>query len=340
MILDHANTEILNTLLRLRRRSENEDIRVLENTFVSLGSLNASLEGYDHQIIYGRRGTGKTHTLRYLGKKRVTEGDIVVYIDMRKIGSTGGIYNDINTPISQRASRLLIDLFSHIHDELFNHIVNNDNVYNLSKFGPLLDNLAHAVCDVNVVEGEVERYELNGEKKHNVHTDAFSFSLNKEIGIELGHNHTSGSDKERVITELRKGKSLISINFNTLSKALNSILQELSPRRMWILLDEWVEISSDIQPYLADTIKKSLLVYENLTMKIASIEYRSYFRRQINPSLSIGFEVGADIASVVNLDNYMVFNNEPGRAKEFFQKLIYLLLRSEIVGILFHLPHS
>lgn len=43
----------------------------------------------------GRRGTGKTHALSYLEAQIRERGDVAVYVDMRTIGSTGGIYGDI-----------------------------------------------------------------------------------------------------------------------------------------------------------------------------------------------------------------------------------------------------
>ena len=39
---------------------------MLVETFVDAGTLFASLASPDHQILSGRRGTGKTHALSYL----------------------------------------------------------------------------------------------------------------------------------------------------------------------------------------------------------------------------------------------------------------------------------
>lgn len=53
-------------LLAIPRRAESVDRHTLARTFVVAGSLSAMLHSADHQVLYGRRGTGKTHALLYL----------------------------------------------------------------------------------------------------------------------------------------------------------------------------------------------------------------------------------------------------------------------------------
>lgn len=48
---------------RLLRRAEDEEPERLAETFVDVGTLFARLSTRDSQIIFGRRGTGKTHAL-------------------------------------------------------------------------------------------------------------------------------------------------------------------------------------------------------------------------------------------------------------------------------------
>jgi Cdc6-like AAA superfamily ATPase len=81
-------------LLRLSKRAESVDRQKLVETFVDTGALVTLLTTKDHQLIYGRRGTGKTHALLYLSETVRAKEDLAIYIDMRTIGSTGGIYAD------------------------------------------------------------------------------------------------------------------------------------------------------------------------------------------------------------------------------------------------------
>ena len=56
--------EINTAILKLKKRAEKYSMDQLVDTFVDIGSLFTLLLNTDHQILYGRRGTGKTHVLR------------------------------------------------------------------------------------------------------------------------------------------------------------------------------------------------------------------------------------------------------------------------------------
>jgi hypothetical protein len=110
-----AATQTNNALMRLSKRAESQDKSKLVQTFVDVGTLFTLLSRLDHQIIYGRRGTGKTHAITYLAEKRRETGDCVVYLDLRTVGSTGGIFGDTLIPLSERATRLLADTLPAFH---------------------------------------------------------------------------------------------------------------------------------------------------------------------------------------------------------------------------------
>lgn len=69
-------TSAINTaLLRIAKRAEVSARDRLIQTFVDVGPLFTLLNGLDHQVIFGRRGTGKTHALSYLADARARQGD-------------------------------------------------------------------------------------------------------------------------------------------------------------------------------------------------------------------------------------------------------------------------
>ena len=92
---------INSAILQLVRRAEGNDINELVQTFVSAGPLLELLASADHQIVYGRRGTGKTHVLQYLTEKAQANSGLAVYVDLRTVGSNGGIYGDLNLPVQE-----------------------------------------------------------------------------------------------------------------------------------------------------------------------------------------------------------------------------------------------
>jgi Cdc6-like AAA superfamily ATPase len=93
-----VNYQINAAFLGVQRRAESVDRETLVQTFVDIGALFTVLSSRDRQIVYGRRGTGKTHALLYLGEQAKKDQAIPVYIDLRYIGSSGGLYGDTPCP--------------------------------------------------------------------------------------------------------------------------------------------------------------------------------------------------------------------------------------------------
>jgi len=73
----------------IRQHSEKQqDIQKLLESFVDIGILT-QIANVNNQIIYGRRGTGKTHILKVLATRLKEEKEnAVIYIDARTLGST------------------------------------------------------------------------------------------------------------------------------------------------------------------------------------------------------------------------------------------------------------
>jgi Cdc6-like AAA superfamily ATPase len=111
------NDAINKAFIGFAKRAEKIDKESLVESFVNVGPLIDVLSTIDNQVLYGRRGTGKTHALVYLAESVKRKGDLSVYLDLRTIGSTGGIYSDQQIPIAERATRLLMDTLGSLHDE-------------------------------------------------------------------------------------------------------------------------------------------------------------------------------------------------------------------------------
>lgn len=72
--------------LRIAKRAERQDDEVLRKTFVDFGSVLTTLSSIDHQIIFGRRGTGKTHLLTVIRQSKESSKEIAIQLDMRNLG--------------------------------------------------------------------------------------------------------------------------------------------------------------------------------------------------------------------------------------------------------------
>ena len=75
--------------LGFAKRAEKVASDILSHTFVDTEPLATLLKTRNSQIIYGRRGTGKTHALLYLAEfvKGHSDGH-PIYIDLRSIALT------------------------------------------------------------------------------------------------------------------------------------------------------------------------------------------------------------------------------------------------------------
>lgn len=318
-------------LLKLAKRAETYDRQHLIDSFVDVGPLFALLSNPDNQILFGRRGTGKTHVLGYLASEVQKRGHTAVQLDMRRIGSTGGIYSDARVPLSERATRLLVDTLCAAHDQLLTQTLENDDRYDLSQLGPLLDKFIDASTTV-VVEGKVEIEDRASFGTTQASHGNAAFSLSMEgIGGSVGAVSESRHQTEDSCRQKREGTERLRVHFGSVGRELENVVRALPGTQLWLILDEWSEIPLDLQPYLADLLRRTILPIRGVTVKIAAIEQRCAFRVSDPAVGHIGIEVGADAAASINLDEFLVFENNPDLAKRFFRDLLHRHVRA-IVG--------
>lgn len=319
------NHQINAAFLGIQRRAEAVDRQTLVRTFVDIGPLFKVLSSKDHQIVYGRRGTGKTHALLYLSEQVKKAGAISVYVDLRYIGSSGGLYADPSVPLQQRATRLLLDVLSSIHEALLTYAV--DTGMDLASIGPALDELATASTEVEVV-GELQRESALVEGKEQRNTFGNKLSVQSTPALELTNTSTSKTSLESHTKTAESGTPRYRVHFGSTSKALSNIVRAVMQARLLFILDEWSAVPLDLQPYLADLIRRAVFPVSGITVKIAAIEQRSNFKLGAQADYT-GIEIGADASADVDLDDYMVFDNNAERAVQFFQELIFRHYKSE-----------
>jgi len=308
--------------LRLSRRAETSEREALIDTFVDVGPLFSLLSSRDHQILFGRRGTGKTHALSYLADSRERDGDVVVLLDLRNIGSNAGLYGDATRPLQERATGLLVDVLSEIHEALYQNFLTHDGGVDLAEAGPALDALAEAITQVRV-HGEVEKEATSTSSDKAVEKSGLNLGV-KPAGIVAGVSSSSHREEisAKALSEKRRGKESLYVNFGSTGAAFRRVAALLRGRHLWVLLDEWSSVPVVLQPYLADLLRRSVFPITGITVKLAAIEQRSEFQIRSDQGDYLGLEVGADASADISLDDFMVFENDEDRAKSFFRNLI------------------
>ncbi|EMF0923738.1 MULTISPECIES: ORC-CDC6 family AAA ATPase [Enterobacteriaceae] len=306
-------------MMRLAKRAEKLQPDHLIKSFVDVGPTYTLLSSNDNQIMFGRRGTGKTHFLAVLCNNIQQNGIICAPIDMRLIGSTGGIFSDPNISLSERATRLLSDTLCTIHETILEYIFEKD-VVNTTEIALLLNDFIDKATSLSI-DGTSE--EERGSANHS--------SMNSSLGIGITNNSISAnfkcSDKVSLDnTEKSKvsGRKILRIHFGEITKLLSNIVSKLPGKELWILIDEWSEVPMDLQPYLAELLRRILYPISGITVKIAAIAHRCNFLiNDQDTGVRVGIELGSDASSVINLDEYMVFDNDRDAAKIFFKNLLH-----------------
>jgi hypothetical protein len=314
-------------LMRIPRRAESADRSTLAATYVAAGSFSAMINSADHQILFGRRGTGKTHALLHLQDLVERTGDIAVYLDLRTIGSAGGLYaNDAVSP-AQRGTQLLVDTLEAVHDHLLTLAVDGQ-VSNQDEFLRGLDALVSAATEVEVI-GETEQEQTQGDSVERESSVEVSVALKSAAkgSARYKASNTASSRQKRTGVERHR------VLFGPLSRAIQALADGVAPARLWLLLDEWSSVPLDLQPFLADLLRRSVLPIRGTTVKIAAIEHRSRFFVPVRDDY-LGIEVGSDAASAVSLDDALVFDQSRERAQAFFQQLFYNHVRPVLVSML------
>lgn len=314
-------TPLSEILATMPRRAEKKPDNYLVDSFVHIGSIFSLFSCLENQIIYGRRGTGKTHLLKYLKNDVNKSGVACLEIDMRTMGSTGGMYADGNIGLTERASRLLSDTLCDIREQILDVCYDND-LCDLSQLIPLLDEFVEQATHI-VIDGSIDKEQSHSKAISSASSSKFSAVMSPKSSFSASSESSQSMNDLGTVTTREAGQQTLRIHFGTLSRILKRIVKLMPEGSLHILIDEWSEVPLDLQPYLADMLRRIIFPVSTITVKIAAISHRSRFRIHDEHGASIGLEVSSDASASLNLDNFMVFDSDKEQSVEFFKSLIF-----------------
>jgi hypothetical protein len=314
-------SQLNRALTKIPSRAEKRDANALRETFVDSGVADL-LDTVDHQILYGRRGTGKTHAVSYLVAEANAKGDVALNIDLRTVGSPDGLLDPDIAPLSQRATRLLVDVLGQVRDGLFEAVLDNEALFADDTFVNKLDDLLTAITNVEV-RGEVELSREAETKEADKSGMSAKATLKAGPTLEATLSAERSAEGRDLRRETRRGAERLSLNFSDVARALRELAKALSSTRIWLVFDEWSSVPRDIQPYLAEFLNRCVLPLQSFTIKIAAIEQQSNFRTTTPGGEVVGLELGADVGAALNLDDFLVFEQNEDNAREFFANLLF-----------------
>jgi hypothetical protein len=293
------NEQVNLTLVQSYKRAEKPDETALEDTFVSITALNNLLRSPEHHILYGRRGTGKTHILRHLTRQEQDDGVAAIYIDLRTIGSSGGLYADSSIPVPSRATTLLTDIITAIHAGILDLVLTEQQFTKyLEAAGPALDDLINSASQVLVRAGSGDEPAAADHDGH---------------AAPRARVAATGTDRDQ---------GNYHVVFGRLTAALERVVRAFDGRGLWIMLDEWSSLPIELQPFLADLLRRSAFTVSGITIKIGAIERRSRFMEHRPHGSYIGIEPGADTAASLDIDDYLTFEHDRQEVEAFFAEVL------------------
>lgn len=323
-----SDPQLMAATSKIVQRSERqEDVQKVLGTYVDVGLL-PQLENRNHQIFYGRRGTGKTHVMKVL-ESRLGEDprNTVSYIDCRTLGSSEQ-FSDLDIPVPRRCLSLFRDILLEMYHKLLEHIIEQPNE-NSNRALEEVEMLANLVTEpLETLRKQSVVTEAEDAKSKNIGGEAgvslSSDDINASANLSAEGQH-SESKKETTEYDVHQTEKIV---FPELHRALVSVL-ELADTSLYILLDEWSSLPMDIQPYLAEFLKRGVLPVNEATLKISALEYRCNFSIRYEDRFW-GFELGADIATAPDLDDYFVFDRNPEQVTDIYSDVLLKHLNAEL----------
>lgn len=307
----------------LQRSERQQDYKKVLNTFVDVGIL-PQLDNLNNQIVYGRRGTGKTHIFRVLQARLMEDTkNTVVYIDARTLGSTSQ-FSDPEVAMKQRCISLFRDILGEIYSALLEFIVNKPSETAEAALQSL-DELSRVATE------PVKQYaeELITTRNADKSTDGGTLG----ITLSKGSPSLTATGKIDITSENERTTSYrVAHDDKVIFPELHAILSNTvnkAQTTLYILFDEWSSIPFDVQPYLAEFLKRGFLSEPNVVIKIAALEYRSNFGVR-NDTDILGFELGSDISTALDIDDYYVYDRSPESVTRNFADMLFKHLRSEL----------
>jgi len=230
--------QVMAAVSRIVQRSERqEDIQKLVGTYVDVGLL-PQLDNTNHQIFYGRRGTGKTHVMKVL-ESRLREDDsrTVVYIDCRTLGSTAQ-FTDGEMPISRRCLSLFRDILLCVYHELLEHIIEfpssfaNQALQEADELSRLITEPLQTLKAEKVVLEDESSSVSDAGATGNVGVSIESPAASLEVTGKRAESQLDRKQTQYVVDSQEK------IIFPELHRSLQRVL-ELADTRLFVLVDEW-----------------------------------------------------------------------------------------------------
>lgn len=330
-------------------RSEKSGDGPLGDSYFDLGYVN-KIKSRTNQYIVGRRGTGKTHLFRYFCDLINSQYEpdcgrsVAVFVDMRRSksvpvderGEVLSIFNGFLTALSAELKVLSESVF-----------MNNDVPQHREPHGVQVlmrsTELIAQIGSMAVQGGDYVRkgggIDISIERE-----DSALVSAKGGIGGDLSHGLTMSASAEMTGAKGRRSLEKESIRaeiapvFHGFVGLVKELLELNGVDLLYVMVDEWSDISSDIQPEVSELFKIYFSAENIFSFKFAALPRALRFSSQASSvdgasSRIIGMEVTADVFKAVDLDEDLVFYRNPKASRLHMKKIALNHMKSHFMGI-------
>jgi len=342
--------EIINSALRkhIGLSVKAEDVKRYSELFVDPNILDAVWNN-QKQVVFGRRGSGKTALLG-----TITETPVVAAPDGSKIlafwfsaqdfltspdidenlpadkAKVFAFFQNFVTQLADRLTRsveLVLDTPRFI--DVFMRLGKGKRSEIETKTIEILELVSKGerFWYPSGVWSVKEESEVTQVREHSVDAAATA-SLSGEGGIAFIGGKVTGGKKRQArssATRVLQADGHMTVRISSVRKRLLEIIDLLGLDYLLIAIDEWMvldpSVQTDIQPEFAELLKRFLFGSDKIAVKIATNWYQTKF---FNPLTYHGLEIDADIYAVANLDWSLLSEEE---LKSFYASLLYKRLK-------------
>lgn len=306
----------------------------------------------DWQIVYGRRGTGKTTLLSFLAKD-LDEADhrasLMISMAQCVVDLPKGTSDEVQGLVF--FEKFIIEI-GHLLFRIYKNRRAEKNrnrkiTHLLNQFLDRQRLVEDRILEIATFAHRGESFGSLEEKKSTIKDAAKTKKgVAAEGGFKLPTALTWPSIEAKIearyarLRELNRSRTYVEekfIDFQELRRLFTDLIEALEITQLVIIIDEWSELDRSartwIQPFFAKYLRRSFFGDARFCIKISAIRDESIFGRMNDGGQYIGLQVGDDIFDTVNLD--AIYANRMINLEEFytvllFRRLLYCEPRLEI----------
>lgn len=331
----------LRKLHQLSLRNELEEFD--RDIFVDNRQLS-QLETNDWQVLFGRRGTGKTTLLNAFAEHVTGNTDSDTYcimIDMRKcVPSASGIVRR-NQDDPSLSLEYFYEFIRNFARALLDEYTSSDSLSALQRLirkvrgrRRELDDIILEICEIaeyqplyaapaakTITVGAGKKVKrsskrsMDGSPSLSILGASITMSMERGTETQFDQNNDANIKDDFIFKEARR--------YQPLKRKLDELLKIINANRLYILIDEWADLNrlhdDNIQPLFAELLRKTFSGSERVTIKIASIKGATKFNVWGKQG-GMGLELGADIFEACDLDQAYVTEEN---SATFFEEMIF-----------------